>query len=203
MIKINLLGTESVQDSKGALWLVGYGASVALLLLAFAIMYTAVSSETEVAQADVASLEQRLAALQKITQEVQELEKKKKDLHDKLVVIAKLKKSKLGPVQSLDDLNISLPERAWLTSVDERSGFFRIFGFAIDNQTIASFMRQLDESSFFSDVQLVETKQANYKEAKVKSFILQAKVDYTGTRKPVKEMDESKGGEEPAKVKVN
>jgi len=181
MIKINLLGSDAANDSTAPLWIGGYAASVVLLLAVFFLMHHSVSSELDIVGNDVESLERQLAAVKKTTKEVRELEAKQNSLEEMLVVIARLKRNKLGPVRVLDDLNLSIPERAWLTSVEERAGSFRMLGLALDNQTIAQFMRELESSDYFDRVQLIESKQARYEGVNMRSFSLNARVRYAGS----------------------
>jgi len=180
MIKINLLGNDAAGDSNAPLWIGGYAASVLLLALVFFFMHHSVTNDLDIIGADVESLERQLETVKKTTQEVRDLEAKQKHVEEMLVVIARLKRSKLGPVRVLDDLNISIPERAWLSVVEERAGVFRMNGIALDNQTIAQFMRDLDVSDYFTQIQLIETKQVDYDGVDMRSFNLQANVNYAG-----------------------
>ena len=176
MIKINLLGEDAVQDNSGIIFVGSWGASlVALLLLCFFVQGS-LSSALEKTEQEVARLEGELTELKKKTKEVEKLEKLRKDLNAKISVIAKLKLSKRGPVRVVDDLNMAIPEKAWITSVKEKSNNLRITGKALDNQTIAEFMKDLAASDYYETVDLVETKQSKHKGIKVKSFIVSANV---------------------------
>ena len=180
MIKINLLGDEAAVDSSGTALVGGYLASLALVVAAFFIAYQSASSTASDLRAQSEDLSIKLAQLKELTKEVKELEAKKKSLEDKLVVIGALQKNKLGPVRALDDLNHALPEKSWILEVKESSGSVRIGGMALDNQTIASFMRDLEASDYFDKVDLVEARQAVREGVKIKAFNIQSKVLYTG-----------------------
>jgi hypothetical protein len=54
---------------------------------------------------------------------------------------------------------MAVPERAWITKVEESGGKFTISGRALDNQTVADFMRDLEASDYFENVDLIETSQ--------------------------------------------
>lgn len=56
----------------------------------------------------------------------------------------------------------------------------KISGNALDNQTIALFMKDLEQSEYFKKVDLIETKQAENQGAKIKSFTLLADISYAG-----------------------
>lgn len=180
MIKINLLGDATVRDNSGTFIVAGYVASLVACVGIFFMMQTSINGKIDSLQAESSKLEAQLAKLQETTKEVKDLDKKRAELNDKLVVIATLKRSKVGPVRILDDLNTSLPDRAWVTEVKEASGSLRILGFALDSPTIASFMKDLATSDYFNSVDLVETKIVDMKGVRVRDFTLDAKVSYAG-----------------------
>lgn len=184
MIKINLLGDETVIDHSNRYVALAYLCSIAVALLVFFGMYTSVGSSIADLTEQRDLLEKEIARLQRITKEVQDLEKKKDEYHSKLLVIATLKKSKAGPVRVMDDLNVALPEKAWLSEVKENTGVFSIIGRALDDQTIASFMRDLEKSDYFDKVDPVEIKLMDMEGVKVKEFSVQAAISYTGTVEP-------------------
>ena len=183
MIKINLLGDETVIDTSGTWLLIGYVLSVAVAVLVWLMLYFAASSNIQEYTTQAESLEQELAKLKEITKEVRALEQKKKELADKTAVIATLKRNQLGPVRILDDLNTALPERAWLTEVRETGGLMRISGYALDNQTVAAFMKALEASVYFESIDLGESREVEKEGAKLKEFTLLTKVVYAGVAK--------------------
>ncbi len=180
MIRINLLGEDGAQDNSGLVFVGSWAASVAFLLLVCFFIQSSLNAALEKSKAESARLESELTELKKKTKEVEKLEKLRKDLNAKISVIARLKLSKRGPVRVVDDLNLSIPEKAWIMAVKEKSGELRIEGKALDNQTIAEFMKELEKSDYYTSVDLVETKQATHQGVKVKSFSLRAGISYAG-----------------------
>ena len=68
------------------------------------------------------------------------------------------------------------------------NGLATLTGMALDNQTIATFMRQLQGSKYFYEVDLVETSQTEPVRSAgaasgpvFKKFIIKAHLDYLGT----------------------
>ncbi|MCB0332644.1 MAG: PilN domain-containing protein [Bdellovibrionales bacterium] len=180
MIKINLLGDDGGRDSSAVMWLGGFVLSMVVLGVSFFLLHQGASQSVADATLEVEGLKNQLEQIQRTTKEVRDLEKKRKELHEKLAVIAKLKKSKLGPVRILDDLNTSIPERSWLTGLKESNGLLRIDGFALDNQTIATFMKDLEKSEYYLSVDLDESKTKAKSGINIKSFVLQSKISYSG-----------------------
>lgn len=180
MIKINLLGDETVIDHSGKFLLAGYVASLVVFVAIFFLLYNSTISEIEEATLKRDQLQSLLNREKERTKEVRELEAKKKELNTKLLVIATLRKSKTGPVRVLDDLNIATPERGWIADIKEEAGAFKIVGYALDNETIAQFMKDLDVSKYFESVDLIETKKVDQAGVKIAAFTLLAKVNYAG-----------------------
>ena len=184
MIKINLLGDDTVIDTSGTWVMIGYGVSLFTVLAVSAFLYYSVSASIGELTAEKENLDRRYAALQETTKEVHDLEKKKKELADKTTVISVLKKSKMGPVRVLDDLNTALPDKSWIVDLKESGGLVRISGLALDNQTIAAFMKALEASEYFQKVDLGESRQDDREGVKIKSYTLQSKISYAGFDKP-------------------
>jgi len=180
MIKINLLGDEGAADNSGRLQVGAFAASIILVAgLFFVTNYLISSGNTEMSER-VSSLERQLAEVQKVTREVKDLEKKRDEYNKKLLVIATLKKSRVGPVRVMDDLNHALPEKSWLNEAKETTGVMRLVGLALDDPTISNFMRDLEKSDYFDAVELVETKKVDRDGVKVREFLIQTKIIYTG-----------------------
>jgi len=108
------------------------------------------------------------------------LDKKRTELRAKLETIAQLERQRTGPVHVMDDLSTATPEKLWLTEINEAGGAMTLSGKGLDNQTIASFMRSLAASRYFGNVDLVETKQIEDGQAKLKQFSIKASVLYAG-----------------------
>ncbi|MBX7138235.1 MAG: PilN domain-containing protein [Oligoflexia bacterium] len=157
MIKINLLGDETVIDQSGKLFLLGYGASLIVLILVFLVAQTSVAGRVSELREKEETLNAKLVQLKKTTQEVRELEKKKQELDLITATIAKLKLSQAGPVRVLDDLNLAVPSRLWLSEISEKSGIMQIKGLAITDQEIVGFMKNLEASNYFTQIDLKES----------------------------------------------
>jgi len=157
MIKINLLGEDTVIDQSGKLILLGYASSLVLTLVVFVLLQSSIASRSSETQQAIDDLNGRLASLKKVTDEVRQLEKKKDELDLVTATIAKLKLSQGGPVHVLDDLNMSIPAKAWLTNVDEKNGIMNITGIAISDPEIVTLMKNLETSDYFETIDLNES----------------------------------------------
>jgi type IV pilus assembly protein PilN len=74
-------------------------------------------------------------------------------------VIQSLNAKKTGPVEILDELSLIIPEKVWLTSLNNKGDDLVLEGLALDNTTIATFMKRLQASTHFDNVSLVLSQQ--------------------------------------------
>lgn len=179
MIRINLLPVRETaaefgrrQELTVAIGILG------LTVIVLAGLYWIQFRNVSASEAELANLRQELGALDAKAKGVGELEKKVADLKDKLKVIDTLNKKKTGPVRVMESLSAAMPARLWLTQFREASGNATIDGLAVDNQTIAEFMKALANSVYFNNVELVETAQTELEGVPLKRFSLNSRIIY-------------------------
>ncbi|MRR14809.1 hypothetical protein EG833_05150 [archaeon] len=91
--------------------------------------------------------------------EIEKFKQQKQELQRKLDIIKDLSAKKTGPVEVLDQLSLIIPEKAWITSMTNSGNNLVLDGKAVDNPTIALFMKSLQSSPYFQGVELVLTQQ--------------------------------------------
>ncbi len=170
MIRINLLGEKKDNTAIYVLQLLAFGVAVIFVLGVAFVFKSGISSELEYAKKEQQLLTVRLTKLKQKTKKVDELEKKKKFLSEKLTTIAQLKAKRQGPVQLLDNITGSIPDRAWLTEVAQNGQDIEFTGLAVDPQTVSRFMRKLENSVFFASVDLSYSRQHIRDEVKLQQF---------------------------------
>lgn len=116
----------------------------------------------------------RKAELKDLEDKLNALEDKKALLKRKLMAIATLKAKRHGPVHILDDVNKALPANSWLKSVGELGSSITIEGVALDTQTVAEFMQNLEISPYIRNVDLDHTKMFEQKGSKLHEFVIRA-----------------------------
>ena len=187
MIRINLLPLKEAQRALGRrrqLSLAALSAAVALLVML--VPYLMQGRTMSALDSEIGQLNSDIAKLNAQANEVRDLEKKRGELQAKLKVIDDLKQKRVGPVHILEDMGAATPEKLWLVESTEAGGQATITGMALDNQTIAEFMRRLQGSKYFYEVDLVETSQSDLSSPggkgglAFKKFIVKARVDYLG-----------------------
>ncbi len=179
MIRINLLPSDEAKRAAGrrqdlAVGALLLGGVVLLLALAHAWQQARIMA----ANRGLRRVEQQLAAIQGPYAEATRMEHQKKELRDKLRVIAELEQKKVGPVKMLADLSASTPDKLWLTDFEETNGTVKLAGLGVDEQTIADFMRRLGTSPVFRVVDLAETSLVTQEGVKQKKFVITGQVSY-------------------------
>jgi type IV pilus assembly protein PilN len=179
MIRINLLPVKALQAEVTRRREIIIGAlvfgSVLALLIGTHIYQTL---ELSGLQSELASLRADLQALNVKIKEVGDLQNKIKDLRSKNKIIENLNKKKSGPVLVMENLSSATPNSLWLTDLRESGGNVTMNGLAVDNQTIADFMKAIALSKHFSNVELVETTQGAGPTAALKKFSIKTGVVY-------------------------
>lgn len=164
MLRINLLPTKANKKqatAKNELYLVM--ASFLVLLLGLYAAYWYQGREVDALDGRIATATAEVAALKKDVVRVEEFKKKAATLEQKIGVIEKLKKQKVGPAHMLDDLATILTDepKVWLTRIAEKDGLMTLEGEAMEHSNISDFQLALQRrSKFFRDIrlELVETK---------------------------------------------
>ena len=174
MIKINLLPVRATRKKEATQrHLILFGIGLVLVLLVCVAMYATKKKDVAKLQNQNQDLVDEIDNLKLIIPEVEELEKTKAALEKKKEIIAKLRASKMGPVHMLDEIAIRIPEKLWLASLAQSGERVSLSGHAINNEVIATFMSNLEQSPYFSDVFLVTIKAAS-KGDKLKVFEITA-----------------------------
>jgi type IV pilus assembly protein PilN len=164
MIKINLLSQLKAKKVKKQaevqyqLWLLGGFLLVLIIVLGYFWYY--LNDRIQTLQGEKVAMDQQLAILKQKVKEVENFEKDKKIYEEKIKIIQQLKLNQAGPVHLLDQVSKSLPARVWLTGLTQKDKSIAIEGKAMTNSELVDFIDSLKRSQFFSDIQLLESRQA-------------------------------------------
>jgi type IV pilus assembly protein PilN len=182
MIRINLLPIKEAERALGRRRQLSLAIlSAVVVILMMALPYTFQARRLAQLEEQSEQLQQEIRRLDQQAKEVKDLDAKRAELQAKLKIIQELKRRRVGPVRALADLSDATPEKLWLTEFTEKGGAVSIQGLAIDNQTIAEFMRRLQQSKYFYEVDLVESAQAVAQPGpSFKRFQIKARLDFLG-----------------------
>jgi type IV pilus assembly protein PilN len=179
MIRINLLPFReiSAEVTRRRDLVIGGATLLATLLLMLGV-YLYQSSQVSSLQNRLAELRKENEMLNAQVKEVAQLQNKIKELKGKTQVLDDLNKKKVGPVRILESLSAATPSGLWITEYREAGSDVSITGMAMDNQTLADFLKALSTFAYFRNVELIETVQGDEKAGPYKKFSIKSGVAY-------------------------
>jgi type IV pilus assembly protein PilN len=144
MIRINLLPIRQVKKQEvGRQILVLMGLVLVGTAVGNFLWYSTVNDGVEAKRKKVTETKARIAELEKVIGEVNNLNKRKKEVEEKLKVLEELRKGRTGPVRLMDALANATPKRVSLVDFDEKNNVVKVIGRALSMEDVGDFMRQL------------------------------------------------------------
>jgi type IV pilus assembly protein PilN len=179
MIRINLLPVREIKAEVSrrrelTLGALGLGATLTVI----AGVYLVQHGRVVFLEKEIAGLRSELVTLNVQAKGVKDLENKIKEVKSKHQVIEDIDKKKAGPVRVMQSLSAATPGALWLTEFKEIGGNLTITGIAVDNQTIAEFLRALGSHAYFKNTELVETVQSDQSGLPQRRFTIKSKLLY-------------------------
>ncbi len=179
MISINLLPIRDILRRKNLrqevyFILLGFGALLFLFLTVEIFQINAIAGLQE----EEKRITQERKQYEVILNDIKKMEEEKKTLLTRIDVINKLKRSSSLTVHVLDEIAIHTPPgRMWLKKLSQSDSQLTLEGMAMDDQTIAKYMDELEGSAYIHDVKLVSSAMEQYAERNLKTFVLSARVE--------------------------
>lgn len=192
MIKINLLPRREIKK-KAALTEQGTIAIVSIVVVLVVLVFLKVNVKGKVAEIDrqIGSVKSELEKLKKNEAEIEDLKASEQILQQKIDVIKQLEARKSGPVRMLDEIATKIPGKMWLTDLKSQGALLTLDGVAIDNETIAQFMTNLENSDQFDNVELKIAQETKIQELMLKKFSLTAAITGMKALEVVKAVEEA------------
>jgi len=186
MIKINLLPVKEeklINEAKGFLFIVAISLA---LVVALAVLNSSMLVEREdESKKRISEADKEIANLKTIMGEIKSLKAKKAKLQEKMDMIVRLQEQNVGPVRILDELSLKIPSnKIWLNDISLNGKNMSMNGNTLENQEVANFMKQLENSLFFSRINLKKvTKNKAVKGVPLLAFSMNTGVHPTGRKK--------------------
>ncbi|RLB19023.1 MAG: hypothetical protein DRG63_01620 [Deltaproteobacteria bacterium] len=160
MIKINLLPFRAARKKENIKRQISvYVLSVLLLVCLMVLGFLRLNGTLNQVRAEKARKAKELAKYKDTNRQLAKIKKRIKQIKAKLQVIRSLEKDKVGPVQLLDEIAMAVPrDKLWLRSLKEHKGKLSLVGTAMDNETVALFMNNLEAAPHIKTVDLKRTK---------------------------------------------
>ena len=176
MIRINLLPFRAARKKENIRRQISvFVLSVVCLALLMGFVFLNLSRTVAALETDMSSKKKELATYAETTKKIEVLKKKIAEVRAKLNVIKELESKKTGPVLLLDELSMAVPkEKLWLTDLNEKKGILTLKGTAMDNDTVALFMTNLENATHIVsvDIQTAKIKSLPKYKLNVVNFVL-------------------------------
>jgi len=165
MIRINLLGRTRPKAQRTT---VPLEATLQYVLLAIALVvsigalyghYLLLDRENTTVVAHIQKQMAEKARLEQLKQQVDNFEKQKAVLQQRIGVIEELQRNRTGGQELLEAIanTVSRTDTLWLTSVDLKGDSLTINGAAGSLNAVANYITQLKRSGYFQTVEIKET----------------------------------------------
>jgi type IV pilus assembly protein PilN len=185
MIRINLLGRDRPKAQRQAvpleatLQIVFFAAS---LLLSGGILYYhwyAMSREATEVQNHIRRQQGEKARLQQLKTQVEQFEKQKAVLQQRISTIETLQRNRTGGQELLDALanTVERTDTLWLTSLERKGDGLTMTGMAGSLNAVANFITELKHSGYFAQVEIKQTAQED-KDPTVQTFNFTLTADF-------------------------
>lgn len=187
MIRINLLPYRASKKKESAnQQLVIMAATILLVLAAVGAIYYVTIEKISTAKQEITRSESELANLKKKIGEIDNLKRLQAEVRRKLDILNQLRKEKTGPANRLARLSDIVPDRLWLTRYQESGLRVSVSGLAYNEELIAEFMRRIESSQEFGNVELQVSEQQEISGVKLKKFDLSFGIKVNTTEEPKK-----------------
>lgn len=183
MIRINLIPAEEKRQVKG---LGEFIIGVFILLAALLLLISAnLIQSKRIADVNdkITGVKKQIAKLEEVKKKVEDFKAKNKELEERIRAIAILEENRTGPLFIMDSLAAAMPDRAWIDKFSEKANVAQIDGMAWDEITVADFMKKLQSSPYFQNVELKVIKTKEIQKLPLKNFVVESQLNYSGKTK--------------------
>ncbi len=179
MIRVNLLPVKQIRaevSRRRDLITGGIALGLTALVILGAYIYQSyriskLKNQLDTTRAEIKVLDVKVKAFGELQKKIKEFESKHKIIED-------LNQRKAGPARVMESLSAATPPSLWLTEFKETGGKLLITGLAVDNQTVADFLKALATFHYFKDVELLETTEGGPGSGPLKKFSLKSLIFY-------------------------
>lgn len=172
MIKINLLPYRE-REKKDTFMRQVFILAGSFILFILLLVWVQVWIKSSISNLEdqIKSSELKLADLDKKIVDLEKFKKDKKELEEKLGVIATLEENRLAPVKTLDSLALLVPPKdIWLVKITQKEDKVNIEGIGRDNIAVADFMKSIEKFEPIKSVDLISSKKTEISGVTLQQF---------------------------------
>ena len=178
MIRINLLPVRAAQKKEMLKeQLVIFVLSLVLVVAVCAGIYVNQVMRIAAVNKEIQKNQDESMRLKKTIGEVSQFKKKQAELRGKLDVLEKIKQGRSGPVHLMDELSAAIPDKVWIDSFKESNGNIAITGGGFNEEVVAEFLRNLENSKYYQNVELQVIQLVSRGTLKTQKFTLNCQVE--------------------------
>jgi type IV pilus assembly protein PilN len=155
MIRINLIAVERARARQRILIPAAYrvtaGATIILLATAALIgwWFWSLHQESIRVDEDLVRAESETRQIRSVLEQVRKFESQRALLQQRVTLIEQLRKGQYAPVHLLDEISKSLPDRLWLSEMEQTGGDFAISGVTDSLTAVSDFVANLESTKWF------------------------------------------------------
>jgi type IV pilus assembly protein PilN len=191
MIRVNLLSGERDRAKRrvaaagpniGQKLIVVCSLLLVATLVGIGWWFWSLRQESARMDADVAAARRETERLKSVLDEVRVFEARRTQLEQRVTLIEQLRRGQSGPVHMLDQISRSLPDRLWLTTLEQKGVDLTIEGRATSLTSLSDFIGNLETSGYFRrPVEIVDSQVENAAQGDLIRFTVRAQFQAPGT----------------------
>lgn len=144
LIRINLLPVkQAAKREVGKQLLLLGGLVLAGALMGNYLWMNDRQTRSDRLRTQITDTQKRITELERVIGEVNNINKRKKEVEDKLKILNELRKGRSGPVRMLDALATSIPVKVTVNTFAESNSAVKLSGRAVSHEDVAEFMKSL------------------------------------------------------------
>ncbi len=187
MIKINLLPVRAAKKKETAKQQIAiFVFSFAGVLVIALALFLLTMAKINAAKTEIERSEKEIQSLKIKIGEIDNLKKLQAEVKKKLDVLNQLRKEKTGPAMRMAKLSDATPDKLWLTKYSESGANVSLSGIALNEDLIADFMRNLQGSDDFINIELLVSEQTEISGTKAKKFDISCNLKNVKKEEPAK-----------------
>ena len=155
MIRINLLAVDRERTKRGALIPAAQRVTIAasLILIGTALFvgwwFWSLHQASARVDQELVKGEREMQQLRSVLAQVQKFESSKAQLQQRVTLIEQLRRGQGGPVHILDEVSKAVPERLWLTEMNQKGDDIVLAGMTTSFTGLSDFVANLEASTWF------------------------------------------------------
>ncbi|MBI5599528.1 MAG: PilN domain-containing protein [Deltaproteobacteria bacterium] len=166
MIRINLLPVRAAKKKESVRFQLTVAGLVTVSVIAISVAaYFKLGSDASLLKMDIDSAGKELQDLKRQVGELSKLKEQKRVVESKLGVVKRLEGARTGPVELFTKVAGSVPQRAWIYSLQDRGKVITVNGYAGKDEDVAEFMRGFEGYGAFKKVELIVAQRSKTKTA--------------------------------------